>query len=107
MRIADDLSFATTPDFTSRCIAQTLTRPGLERAIMSWAKQYEGVIAHEAVSALIENGEVLQALNLTALSMQDKKQTFSDNNACLIWSAWMNYQEFGTPGFPLSKMDDF
>jgi hypothetical protein len=81
----------------------TLTRESLEQAMMTWTKQHEGPIGYEYVGLLLSDGEVLEALDRVAVSMQVKQTSFCDNNACLIWSAWMNLQEFGTPGFPLTK----
>lgn len=81
----------------------TLTRESLEQAMMTWTKQHEGPIGYEYVGLLLSDGEVLEALDRVAVSMQVKQASFSDNNACLIWSAWMNFQEFGTPGFPLTR----
>lgn len=81
-----------------------LTRQSLEVALMEWAGQHEGPIAQEYVMLLIASGEVLEALDRVASSMVHKKTLFSDNSACLIWTAWMNFQENGTPGFPLSSV---
>jgi hypothetical protein len=81
----------------------TLTRESLEQAMMTWTKQHEGPIGYEYVGLLLSDGEVLEALDRVAVSMQVKQASFCDNNECLIWSAWMNLQEFGTPGFPLTR----
>jgi len=81
----------------------TLTRESLEQAMMTWTKQNEGPIGYEYVGILLSSGELLEALDRVAVSMQVKQASFHDNNSCLIWSAWMNLQEFGTPGFPLTK----
>lgn len=81
-----------------------LTRQSLEVALMEWAGQHEGSIAQEYIMLLMASGEVLEALDRVATSMVHKKTMFSDNSACLIWAAWMNFQEIGTPGFPLSSI---
>lgn len=83
----------------------TLTRKTLETAMVDWTKENEGPIAYEYVNLLLDSGEVLGTLDRVATSMQTKQASFSDNSSCLIWTAWMNMQEYGTPGFPLSKED--
>ena len=83
----------------------TLTREVLESAMMDWTKQNEGSIAYEYVGVLLNEGDVITALDRVATSMQIKQGVLNDNNSCLIWSAWMNLQQFGTPGFPLSKTE--
>ena len=80
-----------------------LTRGTLEVALLNYSLDHEGPLAQEYVALLLRSGEVLEALNKVAASMLYKKSTFSDNPSCLIWSAWMNYQEYGSPGFALSK----
>ena len=80
-----------------------LTRQSLEIALMEWAGQHEGPIAQEYIMLLVARGEVLEALDCVATSMVQKKSLFSDNPSCLIWAAWMNFQESGTPGFPLTS----
>lgn len=81
----------------------TLTRESLEQAMMTWTKKHEGPIGYEYVGLLLSDGELLEALDRVAVSMQVKQAAFCDNEACLIWTAWMNLQEFGTPGFPLTR----
>ena len=79
----------------------SLTRPVLEQAMMDWTKQNEGPIGFEYIGEILAEGDVLEALDRVAVSMQIKRATFNDTNACLIWTAYMNMQEFGTPGFPV------
>ena len=79
----------------------TLTRPLLESAMKEWTKQNEGPIGYEYVSLMLQNGDVLDALERVATSMQIKRSNFETNNACLIWTAYMNMQEYGAPGFPM------
>lgn len=80
-----------------------LTRGTLEIALLNYALDHEGPLAQEYVALLLQAGEVLEALQKTITSMLYKKSTFSDNPSCLIWTAWMNYQEYGSPGFTLTK----
>jgi hypothetical protein len=78
-----------------------LTRPALERAMMDWTRHNEGPIGFEYIGTILESGDVLEALDRVAVSMQLKQTSFNDNDACLIWTAYMNMQEYGTPGFPI------
>lgn len=80
---------------------ESLTRPGLEHAMMSWTKQNEGPIGFEFIGSMLAQGDVLDALDRVATSMRIKQASFNDDNACLIWTAYMNMQEYGTPGFPV------
>jgi len=86
---------------TDTSTSLTLTRPALEQAMMEWTKKNEGPIGYEYMGILVHSGEVLEALERVAVSMQIKQANFEDNNACLIWTAYMNMQEYGTPGFPM------
>jgi len=79
----------------------SLTRDLLEQAMMTWTKQNEGPIGFEFIGTILAQGDVTEALSRVAVSMQIKQANFNDNNACLIWTAYMNMQEFGTPGFPI------
>lgn len=80
-----------------------LTRENLEDALVGWALTREGLIAKEYILLLLMNGGVIEALDLVAKSMQHKKEQFKENDSCIVWTAWMNYQAFGTPGFPLTQ----
>ena len=80
-----------------------LTRDTLETALITYAKEQEGPIAQEFILLLITAGETLEALNKVASSMMYNQSNLTDNHSCLIWSAWMNYQEYGSPGFSLTK----
>jgi len=78
-----------------------LTRPVLEQAMMDWTRQNEGIIGFEYIGMLIGSNSILEALDKVSNSMKIKQASFDDNNACLIWTAYMNMQEYGTPGFSL------
>jgi len=83
------------------CENLALTRSTLENAMRDWTKDNEGPIGLEYVTLLLSNGEVLEVLERVTGSMRSKQTTFTDNNSCLIWTAYMNMKEFGSPGFPI------
>jgi len=59
----------------------TLTRESLEQAMMTWTKKHEGPIGYEYVGLLLSDGEILEALDRVAVSMQVKQAAFCDNEA--------------------------
>lgn len=79
-----------------------LTRDNLETSMIRWAYLEEGPIAGHYITRLIGHGAVLDALESVAESMQSKPGVF-DNDVAMVQTAWMNYQQFGSPGFPVSS----
>jgi len=80
-----------------------LSREVLEQAMLAWTKHNEGIIGFEYISLLLDSGDLLDALDKVSTSMKIKQASFDDNDACLIWTSYMNMQEYGTPGFPLNE----
>jgi len=82
-------------------VTLTLTRDRLEASMIRWAYTREGIIAGNLIASLIGHGAVLNALERVSESMQATSDAVDDDVA-MIQSAWMNYQQFGSPGFPVS-----
>ena len=80
----------------------TLTRDNLETSMIRWAYTKEGPIAGHFIVSLVGHGAVLDALESVAESMQSKPNIFDDDVA-MVQTAWMNYQTYGSPGFPVSS----
>lgn len=87
-------------------ISITLTRDRLESAMIRWAYTREGPIAGEFISALIGEGNLLSALPRVAESVNVVPSEI-DDDVMLIVSAWHNYQQFGSPGFPVSTASSY
>lgn len=79
-----------------------LTRDALEESMIRWAYLKEGPIAGHYITALVGQGAVLPALESVAESMQAYPDIFDDDVA-MVQTAWMNFQNFGSPGFPISS----
>lgn len=87
---------------TSSPALSMLTRDNLETSMIRWAFTREGPIAGRAIVELIGGGAVLDALESVAESMQSMPNIFDDDVA-MVQTAWLNYQNFGSPGFPVSS----
>lgn len=92
---------------TNKVNTLLLTRDTLEAAMKDWTKQNEGPIGYEYISLLVNNGNVLDALERVSTSMMVKQISFNTSDACLIWTAHMNMQEYGTPGFSVLPDEGF
>lgn len=78
-----------------------LTRDNLETSMIRWAYMREGPIAGHLITHLVGHGAVLDALESVVESMQSKPNIFDDDVA-MVQTAWVNYQTYGSPGFPVS-----
>jgi hypothetical protein len=88
--------------FSSSPAETLLTRSALETSMLRWAYTREGPIAGFFITGLIGHGAVLDALERVAESMAAQPRVFNDDVA-IVQSAWINYQTFGSPGFPVSS----
>lgn len=98
-----------TPEHKARryreSVHSVLTRDALEESMVRWAYTREGPIAGHFITALVGQGAVLPALESVAESMQAYPNIFDDDVA-MVQTAWANFQNFGSPGFPISSASD-
>lgn len=105
--MAGKMQFSTAKINNSAPSEVSLTRTSLERAMIRWTYQQEGTIGGEYILGLVTAGEVIGALSRVSYSMERKEASFEHNDVALVWTAWMNFQNFGSPGFPLSSHRDY